>query len=324
MKILIQFPEGLKDKVFDYAKGLEKEGNEVYLDAHPTFGACDLAIDEAKTLKVDKLIHFGHAEYGHDRLPKDLGFEVEYNIYKIDAPLSLLPKSLGYLKEYSTIGLVTTIQHQHQLNDIKDFYEKNGKKVLIGKPYGLARHEGQVLGCDVGAATTIDKKVDAFVYFGGGVFHPLGAVIATTKPFLIIDPFNGEVKFIDEMREQYERRKRGLIMNSLKAKKFGILVSTKNGQYNKALADILKRKIEDNGLDAEILITNTFDFGSLDNMIDIDAFVNTACPRIAIDDVDRTSKPLLNANELMDVLQLKRETDELKKNAEIGDQTIKN
>lgn len=318
MKILIQFPEGLKDKVFDYAKKLEEEGNEVYIDAHPTFGACDLAIEEAKTLKVDKLIHFGHAEYGHDRLPKDLGFEVEYNEYKIEAPLNLLPKSLDYLKDYGVIGLVTTVQHQHQLSEIKEFYEKNGKSIMIGKPYGLARKEGQVLGCDVGSATTIDKSVDAFVYFGGGVFHPLGAVIATTKPFLIIDPFNGEVKFIDYMREQYSKRRKGLIMSSINAKKFGLLVSTKNGQYNKALADLLKKKIESSGLQAEILITNTFDFGSIDNMIDIDAFVNTACPRIAIDDVDRIRKPLLDANELMEVLKIKEDSAKLKEIAESG------
>ncbi len=317
MKILIQFPEGLKDKAFDYAKQLEKEGNEVYIDAHPTFGACDLAIDEAKTLKVDKLIHFGHAEYGHDRL-NNLGFEVEYNEYKIDAPLTMLPKSLDYLKDYNTLGLITTIQHQHQLNSIKSFYEKNGKKVLIGKPYGLARKEGQVLGCDVGAAATIDKNVDAFVYFGGGVFHPLGAVLATKKPFLVVDPFNSEVKFIDDMRVTYEKQRRGLIMSSLKAKKFGILVSTKNGQYNNRLADILKKKIDEAGMQAEVLITNTFDFNSLENMIDIDAFVNTACPRIAIDDVDRIRKPLLNSNELMEVLKIKKESEELKQKAESG------
>ncbi len=42
-------------------------------------------------------------------------------------------------------------------------------------------------------------------------------------------------------------------------------------------------------------------------MLEFDAFVNTACPRIAIDDTDRTSKPLLSANELMEVLRMKAE-----------------
>jgi len=47
-------------------------------------------------------------------------------------------------------------------------------------------------------------------------------------------------------------------------------------------------------------------------MMEFDAFVNTACPRIAIDDTDRLRKPLLSANELMQVLSMKKELIELR------------
>ena len=47
MRILLQFPEGLKQEALSHAKKLEKEGNEVFISASPTFGACDLALDEA-------------------------------------------------------------------------------------------------------------------------------------------------------------------------------------------------------------------------------------------------------------------------------------
>ena len=85
------------------------------------------------------------------------------------------------------------------------------------------------------------------------------------------------------------------------------MVSTKNGQHNKNLASLLKKKIESSGLEAQLLVANTFDFISLNNMLEFDAFVNTACPRIAVDDTDRTRKPLLSANELMEVLRMKAE-----------------
>ena len=85
------------------------------------------------------------------------------------------------------------------------------------------------------------------------------------------------------------------------------MVSTKNGQHNMNLGKILKEKIEKKGLQAQILIANTFDFESLGNMLEFDAFVNTACPRIAVDDNDRLRKPLLSANELMEVLKMKEE-----------------
>ncbi|MCL5101851.1 MAG: diphthamide biosynthesis enzyme Dph2 [Candidatus Marsarchaeota archaeon] len=307
MRILIQFPEGLKQKALEYAKSLEAKGDEVIISASPNFGACDLALDEARNLNVDKLIHYGHAEFNK------VDFNVEYVPYEIDAPLDLLPKSLELLKDFKTIGLVTTVQHLHQLEAIKRFYESNGKTVLIGKPFGFAKHPGQILGCDIGSSSSVDSKVDAHVYFGGGIFHPLGAVLNTKKPFLAIEPFDNKVEFIDKLRETYQKRSKGKILSSLKASSFAIMVTTKNGQHNMRLAEILKKKIESDGLSAAIVVANTFDFDSLNNMMEFDAFVNTACPRIAIDDVDRLRKPLLSANELMQVLSMKKELTALQK-----------
>ncbi len=306
MRILIQFPEGLKQKALEYAESLEKEGNEVFVSASPNFGACDLALDEARNLKVDKLIHYGHAEFNK------VDFDVEYVPYEIDAPLDLLPKSLEYLKEFNRISVVTTVQHLHQLDSIKEFYEKNGKEVFIGRPYGFAKHPGQILGCDIGSAASVDSKVDAHVYFGGGIFHPLGALLNTKKPFLVIEPFDNKVEFIDSLRDTYQRRSKGKVLASLDAKSIAILVSTKNGQHNLKLAEILKKKIESEGIKSAILVSNTFDFDSINNMMEFDAFVNTACPRIAIDDTDRLRKPLLSANELMQVLSMKKELIELR------------
>ncbi len=306
MRILIQFPEGLKQKALEHAKKLEAEGNEVFISASPNFGACDLAIDEARNIKADKLIHYGHAEF------QKVDFNVEYVPYEIDAPLILLPKSLEYLHDFKKIGIVTTIQHIHQLESIKEFYEKAGKEVIIGKPYGFAKHPGQILGCDIGSASSIDSIVDVHVYFGGGMFHPLGALLSTKKPFLVIEPFSNTVEFIDSMRDTYRKRSKGKVLASLEAKSIGILVSTKNGQYNIRLAELLKMKAEQNGMKAAILISNTFDFESINNMLEFDAFVNTACPRIAIDDTERLRKPLLSANELMEVIKMKNELVELR------------
>jgi 2-(3-amino-3-carboxypropyl)histidine synthase len=128
----------------------------------------------------------------------------------------------------------------------------------------------------------------------------------------VIEPYANRVEFIDNMRETYTKRSKGKILSSLDAKSFGILVSTKNGQHNMNLGKILKQRIESKGLDAQILVANTFDFDSINNMLEFDAFVNTACPRIAIDDTDRIRKPLLSANELMEVLKMKRELESIR------------
>ena len=70
------------------------------------------------------------------------------------------------------VGLVTTVQHKHELKKIKELIEKTGKKTVIG---------GQILGCDVNAAKKIKSKVDAFLYIGSGEFHPLGVALETNK-----------------------------------------------------------------------------------------------------------------------------------------------
>ena len=73
------------------------------------------------------------------------------------------------------------------------------------------------------------------------------------------------------------------------------------------LAKLIKDRIEKNGLSAAILISNNIDFQSIENMMEFDAFINTACPRIAVDDTERLKRPLLSANELMEVLNLRKE-----------------
>ncbi|MGC8662375.1 MAG: diphthamide biosynthesis enzyme Dph2 [Candidatus Micrarchaeia archaeon] len=298
MKVLLQFPEGLKQYALEYAKTLEKEGNEVIVSASPSFGACDLAIEEAKKIGAEKLIHFGHAEFMH------ASFNVEYVEYRIDADLSILEKSIDVLKPYKKIGIVTTVQHIGQLEEIKRFYEKNGKEVYIGKPNMFAKYKGQILGCDPGSASSIDSEVDAHIYFGGGLFHPLGAVYTTKKPFFAIDPFAKKIESLDMYREKRRGLEKAMKIKSLKAKTFGILVSTKTGQYNIKLAEMIKNKLAKNGLYGLILTANTFDFDSLNNMLEIDAFINTACPRIVTDDYERLRKPILSPAMLEEFLYM--------------------
>ncbi len=299
MKVLLQFPEGLKQYALKHAKELESKGDEVFISASPTYGACDLAIDEAKKLGAEKLVHFGHNEF------HKVDFNVEYVPYTIDANIDLLANIKAELAPYKKVGIVTTVQQVHQIEDIKRSLEAMGKEVLIGKPYGFAKKQGQILGCDIGSAASINKDVDCFLYFGGGLFHPLGAVYATTKPFLAMDPFGNKWMWLDSYRELQAKHKKAIIMRSIFAKKFGILVSKKNGQHNLNLAKVLKSRLEKSGNEAAILIGDTFDFESLDNMMEFDAFVNTACPRLATDDTERLRKPLLSANEAMELMTIR-------------------
>src|SRR5271157_3184379 len=101
MRILLQFPEGLKQKALELSRKYESEGHEVILSASACYGACDIAIDEARWLKADRIVHFGHNSF----VKADLGVPVEYVEYNIDIDIAGLAAVLPYIEEYDAIAL---------------------------------------------------------------------------------------------------------------------------------------------------------------------------------------------------------------------------
>ena len=77
------------------------------------------------------------------------------------------------------IGIATTVQFAHFLEEIKEFLEKNNKTVGIGK--GIQKYAGQVLGCEQSSTIEIEKDVDGYLYIGDGRFHPTGIAYKTKK-----------------------------------------------------------------------------------------------------------------------------------------------
>ncbi len=306
MRVLLQFPEGLKAKALEIAKRLEKEGNEVFLSASPCYGACDIALAEAEAVHAEKIIHYGHAPFP---LKRKTGIAVEYVEYptRVDFKL-VLRKALADpdFAKCKRIGLVTTVQHVAQIGEIRRFLEKNGKKVLIGKHGPFAKYDGQILGCDPGAAISADSKADCILYFGGGRFHPIAAAIACKHRVMAADPFLGGVAWMDGEREKYLKRRKGLLMAAISGKRFGILVSVKPGQFALEAAQRLKKRLEEVGKEAAILVSDRVEPEALENFHSFDFYVNSACPRIAIDDWERFGKPVLNLAEAEELARLLR------------------
>ena len=288
MTKFLQVPEGLKKKVLDLADEL---GGDVIISGEACFGACDIRPDEAKRLKCDKTVHYGHAKFTDAEMP------IEYKEIreKIDFT-PLLKKNFSKLEKYKSFGIVTTLQFLDCIKDVKDFLEKSGKKVLLGK--GIkAVYAGQILGCDPSAGTSIKEKVDCFLYLGSGMFHPLGLMLQTDKPVFIFDIERNEMRDAAAYRDKFLRQKYAAIEIAKDAKRFGILVSTKPGQMNVELAKKIKSKLISQGKKAWILAFDEIRPEKLE-YLDLDAYVNTACPRIAIEDRTSFKKPILNPDEL--------------------------
>ena len=225
---------------------------------------------------------------------KELFIEAKSRVSLLPATKAALPA----LKRFKAVGLVSTVQHCWALKGVKKFLEQQGKKVFIGKPGPRCQYAGQVLGCDVGAAQHVQDIVNCFVYIGTGQFHPLGVAVETDKPVLVLNPFTKKVSQITERQKRTWLNKKYIALAKVKtAKSLGILVSTKPGQYQLKKALKLKKCLEGRGQTAAIFMFDTLDANELLNFLDIEAWINTACPRIP-DDQELFKRPIVNAEDL--------------------------
>ena len=210
-------------------------------------------------------------------------YKGEISLSNLDA--SILPK---------TIGLATTAQFLDYLGEIKKYLEDNGKIVFIDKI--KQKYEGQLLGCDTGAAEKVKDNVDAFLYIGTGVFHPLGIALNIDKEVFCYDPISAILSKIDRKEvERYNRKRKGAYLKFLEANEIGILVSLKPGQNNFKKAMELKNQLK--GKNCYIFAFDTLDFNQVENFPFIQCWVNTACSRI-LDDYDKFPKPLVDLSDI--------------------------
>jgi hypothetical protein len=143
------------------------------------------------------------------------------------------------------VGVTTTIQHVHKLDQALEALKRHGIQGVVGPAGGRVRQAGQVLGCSYSTARALN--VEEYLFIGTGQFHPLGIALATGKRVVIADPVTGEVAEIDT--DPMLRRRFGAITRAGVAKRFAILVSKKPGQKRMALAERLKALGEARGLE---------------------------------------------------------------------------
>lgn len=276
--VALQFPEGLKRKAGAYARELREAGFSIIISGDPCYGACDLALD---TLAVaDVLVHFGHAPVNDQ--PK-----VIFEPYRVDFDPMVLEKALPLLSE-KTIGLVTTVQHVHLIPAMEAFLRSRGFETRIAPGSGRTPHPGQVLGCCFTAARI--PGVEAILFVGTGVFHPVGMALTTGLKVIALDPLTGAAQEVSG--ETLQRRRFAVMEKTRGAGSFGIIVSTKQGQQRLELA----RHLASLSPDAVIVMMREVSPDELLNL-GFAAYVNTACPRLAYDDQVRFPVPVLSPQE---------------------------
>jgi 2-(3-amino-3-carboxypropyl)histidine synthase len=296
-RVLIQLPEGLKPEATRLAKIIEKSGALPIISADPCYGACDLATVEAESLGVDLIIHYGHS--------KLLKYERVPTIY-VEARATMnvnaaVEKALLMLENWQKIGLTTTVQHVQTLDDVREILLRAGKTVVIGDA-GRLNYPGQVIGCDYSNAKSIANNVEAFLFIGGGQFHALGVALSTSKPTIVADPYEKRAYSVDKEAEKIIKQRWASIEEAKTAKTFAVLVGLKPGQKKLEEALDVKKKLEESGKTACLFVAKEVTPEVLMEFPTVEAYVNTACPRVSLDDASKFQKPVLTVNEALVVV----------------------
>lgn len=292
-RVLVQLPEGLKPEGPRLAAVVEAAGALAFVSADPCYGACDLALPDAETLGVDLIVHYGHSPMIWQEKVPTIYIEAKA---KVDANTAIR-KALPLLNRWKTIGLATTIQHVQALDAAKNLLREAGKKAVVGEASGLVKYAGQVIGCDYTTVKSIADEVEAFLFVGGGRFHAIGVSLATGKPTVVADPYENRAYSVENEVQRIIKQRWASISEAKQAEAFGVLVGLKTGQKRVEEALRVKEKLEKNGKTATLLALREITPEALLQFPSINAFVDTACPRIALDDASRFLKPVLTVNE---------------------------
>ena len=299
ISVALNGPDGILPKVQETASNIMKKfGIPAFILADTTWGTCDLNSNGAKVLGAEILFNIGHT----NKLET-----FENNVVMIDAfddvPFdSVLPKCIQKLKG-KTISLITDSQHLHEINNVKNYLEKNGIIVKIGKGKGQL-NDGQVFGCEFYPAMETKETVDANLFLGQSNFHAAGIALSTKKPTYVLDPYFNEVRDVSKFAQTLEKEATLTIFKAAEAQTFGIIVGLKEGQFAQLTALKFKKELELEGKSVQLFALTDITNDRLKNFVGIDAFIQVACPRISTD--NQFDKPVLSTPQATALLKLLR------------------
>jgi len=278
--IVVNAPGGLLRQTRELTRRIEAEyGIPCFLSGDSCFGICDTTDSEVPKLGADLALHIGHnavvdeiGEFTHLIDAKD---DVKFD--------AVIDRSIPVFRPYRRLGLATFSQHLDELGPAKRQLEAAGFEVRLGRDDNNLLFQSQTFGCDFSTIYEMGKDVDAFCYLGESEFHAVGVALATGKPTYLLDPYLEEVR--DMKEEAAIRRKRSIlaVYKALDARVFGVVTGLKEGQMMLGRSRWITKRLEMNGRRVFQLAMRDVTPDRLAPYREIEAFVQTACPRISID-----------------------------------------
>ncbi len=297
--VALNGPEGLITKMQTSADHItEKFGIPAYIIGDTCWGSCDLNTQAADMLGAEILFNIGHT-IANEAFGERVIMINAYDDVSFDRVARKCASSL--IKYYKTLSLLTDSQHLNQISKVKEIFEEYGYRVVIGKGKGQL-NDGQIFGCEFYPAFDIQNMVDAYIFLGQSRFHSVSVAVSTEKPTYMLDPYLDEYSQVNDIAQKFKKKAVLSIYKALDAKSIGIIIGLKEGQFAKIQALKLKRTFEQLGRRVQLIAMTNITDHYIQVFKGIDAFVEVACPRIAID--DHFSKPMLSVPQALALIKL--------------------
>lgn len=179
------------------------------------------------------------------------------------------------------IVIAYSIQYQDQAKEIKRLLQSTHKITKFA----------QILGC---SKIKPPQSTKAILLISSGKFHAISLALETKLPVFILE----QDSFYEVSRkdiEFFEKKQKASYLKFLKSNTIGLLVSIKPGQQNLKKALDFKKTLKNKK--PYLFLENTFDVNQFENF-GLDSWVNTACPRLDINDNSIINMSSLNLEQI--------------------------
>jgi len=283
-RILVEAPLGMKSVALEVARriGADVSGRNVW-------GICDIGYADAILLGYDTIVHLAH--------------EISPNVLKnLSANLNCRVEKLGEC-DLIVIGGVRVLVVPVYYKPVGELVERLA--TTIGKfdgsveyslPFKLyaeeiSRRVGAELSPSAITGCYISRRVNKALVVSSGYFHALTIKLFNpSAKVLLADPFRGVVEDVEGVFRRYLALKVDALNKAVRARNIVAVVTTKAGQRPPHVVEAVRR------MGLAVVVADEVS-PELINNLSVDAVVNTACPRIGFDDLDRVNKPVVNVGE---------------------------
>ncbi len=293
-RIVIEAPPGFKHIALEIARRVKGE-----IAGRPVWGACDITMDYRGCPLL--IIHLGHKPPPPvtTRLCRNLKLRRRFQIEDCEV-FEFERVIVGYVPVYYKAEPRLVERLVERLKGLGEFdivYPINYRLYArrICEALKAEFQDGLLTGCHFG----FRLNHDVVIAIAGGYFHALTVkLLHPNVRVYVADPFRGTIENVEGVYRRlmalYAKARLGLE----EARLIGVIRCLKPGQFKEDSAETALRLLRQKGKEALIVDLDEISPEYL-NDLPFDAYVNTACPRIGFDDLDRVYRPVVNLGGLL-------------------------